>query len=484
MARQTGSNNFAGTLEVLAGGPLDARSVVKTKADLTAAASFPYPYVGMQVFVESELKRYTLVAADFTDLNNWREDGSGGASTNVYQFGGSILFANLPTADVEHLNFVYDIQDAFTTTSSFVEGAGHDYPAGTNVAIINAGTESVPVYKYDVFTGLLTGYQKKMQYGTLPVPSVDNLGEIYQFTGISTVDYTNGHFYRVIEDPDTSGTYIYEEVRTQEGGAGSLGMDITSAIAVGGIDAGTAYLTGTSYDTLWNDLLNPTLYPTITAPSASITGSGDKLLEVGATQNVTITIGFNRGSINPAYGTSGYRAGEATGYSLNGGASQGTNSFSEVVSGTNKTFSGTVDYAAGEQPKDSKGNDYGTALAAGSVNTSSLNYDFVNAIWGNVASASTIAKLSLTSKSAKVKQFNYPATTAANPEVFDVPASWTVTTVEVLNSLSNQWETATSQFTVTDTSHNDAGGTSTAYKRYTCNLGYDLGARSVRVKWS
>lgn len=302
----------------------------------------------------------------------------------------------------------------------------------------------------------------------------------------TTTGYTNGRFYQVIEDPENAGTYIYTEKSVQAGGSGSgsLEMDITSAIAVGGIDAGTAYLTGTSYDTLWNDLLNPTLYPTITAPSASISGTGDKLLEVGATQNVTITIAFNRGTINPAYGTNGYRAGEAVDYALNGGTAQGTNTFSEVVSGVNKSFSGTVNYAAGEQPKDSKGQNFGTALAAGSVNTSTLNYDFVNAFWANVASASTIAKQSLTAKSAKVKQFNFGATTAANPEVFDVPASFTVTTVEVLNSLSNQWETATAQFTVTDTTHDDAAGTSTAYKRYTCNLGYDLGARSVRVKWS
>ena len=35
MARTKGSANFAGSLEVLAGAPLDARSVVPTKADLT-----------------------------------------------------------------------------------------------------------------------------------------------------------------------------------------------------------------------------------------------------------------------------------------------------------------------------------------------------------------------------------------------------------------------------------------------------------------
>lgn len=80
MARQKGSANFSGTIEVLAGGPLDARSKVPTKADLTVASNFPYPYVGMQVFVVSELKRYTLIGDDVTVEENWQEDGSGGSS--------------------------------------------------------------------------------------------------------------------------------------------------------------------------------------------------------------------------------------------------------------------------------------------------------------------------------------------------------------------------------------------------------------------
>lgn len=75
MARQKGSASFAGTLEVLAGGPLDARSQVPTKADLTVVSNFPYPYVGMQVYVIAEGKRYTLKAADVTVLANWEVEG-------------------------------------------------------------------------------------------------------------------------------------------------------------------------------------------------------------------------------------------------------------------------------------------------------------------------------------------------------------------------------------------------------------------------
>lgn len=77
MARQKGSANFAGTLEVLAGGPLDARSQVPTKADLTVASNFPYPYVGMETFVLSEKKKYRLIGQDPTDIDNWEVEGSG-----------------------------------------------------------------------------------------------------------------------------------------------------------------------------------------------------------------------------------------------------------------------------------------------------------------------------------------------------------------------------------------------------------------------
>lgn len=68
---------------------------------------------------------------------------------------GSIAFSALPALTASVLNNVYNITDAFTTTSDFVEGSGKAYPAGSNVAIINVGTELTPVYKYDVYTGIV-----------------------------------------------------------------------------------------------------------------------------------------------------------------------------------------------------------------------------------------------------------------------------------------------------------------------------------------
>lgn len=70
--------------------------------------------------------------------------------SSVFSFGGSTTFANLPpTPSAANVNKIYNISDAFTTTSSFVEGAGKSYPAGTNIIVVDiSGTPM-----YDVTTG-------------------------------------------------------------------------------------------------------------------------------------------------------------------------------------------------------------------------------------------------------------------------------------------------------------------------------------------
>lgn len=268
------------------------------------------------------------------------------------------------------------------------------------------------------------------------------------------------------------------------GGTAKLSEDLTTSLTVGGITSGTTYERGTPLETIFKNLLNPVAYPTLTNPSVSLSGSGSKLLETGTTLAVTLTATFSRGSISPKYGTSGYRSGEVQGYALNNGTEQAENTWSETVSSANKTFKCSARYAAGEQPKDSVGNDYNSPLPAGSVESGTVSYDFVDAMWANTSDITSVAKLSLVAKSTKQRDMTFPAQTTANPEIFDIPASWTVTAVQVKNDLSGAWEDASSQFTVTDTTHDNAGGTSTAYKRYTFNMGIGTGSRQIRVKWN
>ena len=263
-----------------------------------------------------------------------------------------------------------------------------------------------------------------------------------------------------------------------------LATDLTASVEVGGVSVGETFEEGDTLESVLREILAPTLFPTFTAPSASMSATGAKLLEKGATLATVFTIVFNRGSITPAYGTSGFRSGVAMGYSLNDGESQSGNTFNVTVSEAQKTYQGSVAYAAGEQPKDSNGGDYDSPLPAGSVDTNTISYEFVEAMWANTAAIGTIAKLALVSKGAKQRDMVFPAQTIANPEVFDIPASWTVTAVQVKNDLSGAFDDASEQFTVTDVSHDDASGTSVAYKRYTFNMGFDTGARTVRVKWN
>ena len=87
------------------------------------------------------------------------------AISSVYKPAGSIVFANLPTPSASNEGNVYNVTNAFTTTSSFVEGAGINYPAGTNVVCINT---SGTTYKWDVLAGFidLSGYQTTLVSGT------------------------------------------------------------------------------------------------------------------------------------------------------------------------------------------------------------------------------------------------------------------------------------------------------------------------------
>ena len=74
MSRTKGTYSLTSNIESKFGAPLDARTVVKLKTDLTASGTFDYPYIGLTVFVEEENKKYTLIGADPTVASNWMEE--------------------------------------------------------------------------------------------------------------------------------------------------------------------------------------------------------------------------------------------------------------------------------------------------------------------------------------------------------------------------------------------------------------------------
>lgn len=100
-----------------------------------------------------------------TEITNKKyvDDTIASQVSSVYKAKGSVAdLSSLPTPDKAHDGFVYNIENEFTTTDLFVEGAGKTYPAGTNVVIVNTtGTK----YKYDVLAGMvdLSSYATKTE---------------------------------------------------------------------------------------------------------------------------------------------------------------------------------------------------------------------------------------------------------------------------------------------------------------------------------
>ena len=159
--------------------------------------------------------------------------------------------------------------------------------------------------------------------------------------------------------------------------------DVTSTTTVGAINAGETVPAGTNIQELTELLLNKTFYPTFVNPTFGLTNNAG-LREVGSSFSVTLTFNFNRGQIlgkldngiwNPTM-LQDYRAGIATSYLLNGvSGSNNSASFNvTTILGTN-ILNGSVTYAEGVQPKDSKNNNFESPLPAGTSPIQSTSFE-------------------------------------------------------------------------------------------------------------
>lgn len=58
------------------------------------------------------------------------------------------------------------------------------------------------------------------QYSSMPQASEDELGNIYQFTGTTDANYTNGYFYKCVSDGQDPATYSWSQVSVQPAPSG------------------------------------------------------------------------------------------------------------------------------------------------------------------------------------------------------------------------------------------------------------------------
>lgn len=260
----------------------------------------------------------------------------------------------------------------------------------------------------------------------------------------------------------------------------SMSDDIATVEDLGGIPAGTTAgdLKKKTVSQVLDELIFPTIYPTYQAPTASLslksTSTTPTIQEIGTTGSSVPTknsfnTGFNQGKIMIAGVEKQKRAG-----ALKDGESfiyinnnPETKDFpTEIPDGT-ITYKYRASYEAGPQPLDSKGQNYQTPLPAGTVDSSAVTITGVYPYFTNKDNVSAFAKLPLTT-STTLNDIKFVAEGPAK-HTFKLPATYTVTKIEMLNTLSGKYEDfGVSKFTKT-TENIEVQSKSVSYAVYTRN---------------
>lgn len=190
---------------------------------------------------------------------------------------GTRTFSQLaPSTDLVagSLGFMWNISDAFTTTSDFAEGSGKAVAAGSNIYVANVGTAAEPSYKYDIFAGPidLSGYALKSEMSvtdgeganadktTIQLKSglsatvlkshQDISGKANKVTvGTGTGEATAGNFFGIGSDGDLvdSGSKASDFATAAQGAKADSAVQ--SVALAGGTNNGTVKLTIDGTDT-------------------------------------------------------------------------------------------------------------------------------------------------------------------------------------------------------------------------------------------
>jgi hypothetical protein len=282
-----------------------------------------------------------------------------------------------------------------------------------------------------------------------------------------------GHVVGVVSTIQEAGETEYESAIADK--------TLTTPNAVGGIAKGTKVsdLEGKTFAEMFDDLLFPTVNPEFTKPSASIAFKNySSPQEVGATgpTSANFTTGYNAGEIK----LNGVKQANR------GGTLDSTNSFIYVNgSSSNKTLPAKVTlgkttfnyraaYNQGPQPKNNKGGNYDSPLAAGTADSSAITLNGTYPWYASTSAATStnpVVKQSLvawntTAGNMSTGQFTVqPSGTL--PQVFKLPRK--LHTLQLKNALNGQMETVTdvSKDYTESTETINIGGTNVTYYVYT-----------------
>jgi hypothetical protein len=290
----------------------------------------------------------------------------------------------------------------------------------------------------------------------------------------------------------------------------SLDSALAMPSSVGGIAAGTtvSQLNMNTVTTILNNLLFPTVQPTLNAPSASITMSpATTLYEVSTNiPSLQFTTAFNQGSIYNGATYQNLRSGSCNNYDYTGtnlvdassNTSPNVQSFAYNVAYGNQTWSCVVAYNQGPQPKDNKGaNAIAGPLVPGSVSAGSQSIEgsypyYASTVTIGVLTKQTLIALATNPAPNASPGFVLAIESGGNKQAFEIPNArltlHALSGIRTYNTVSAQWEyqggTNTASLTSWTTSivTETIQGYVTPYTRYTYN-GSDRAGVSIRLEF-
>lgn len=260
----------------------------------------------------------------------------------------------------------------------------------------------------------------------------------------------------------------------------ALADNIATVNALGGISAGTtvARLKNKTFSQLFDELIFPTVNPTFEDPTASLslkdTSTTPMIQEVGTTgASVPVAGSFNTGYNPGTIKIAGVKKQDR------GGCLKSNESFiyinnvpdskefpTEIHEGS-ITYKYRAAYDQGPQPLDSKGNNYQTPLPAGIVDSAAVTINGVYPYFTNKDDNKDFAKLELTTSNT-LSAVKFKAE-GPSKHTFKIPAEYTLTKVELLNTLSGKYENySIDKFTKT-TENIEVQGKQVSYAVYTRN---------------
>lgn len=331
-----------------------------------------------------------------------------------------------------------------------------------------------------LFSGLKASYK----------PAADHLDKLYFATDthellVNGTSYSGGIRAVSIEGTTLKITMIDSSSKTVDlteilKYKSALSDDIATVNGLGGIPAGTtvAQLKNKTFSQLFDELIFPTINPTFEPPIASLslksTSTTPTIQEVGTTgASVPVAASFNTGYDPGAIKIGGVKKQNNT------GALDSSNSFIYInYKPANKTFpieipEGTTTYRyraayqQGPQPLDSKGNKYLTPSPAGTIDSPAVTINGVYPYFTNKDNNETFAKLALTTSNT-LSDLKFKAE-GPKKHTFKLPKKYTLTKVELLNTLSGKYENYSIDEFLKEAENIEVQGKQVKYAVYTRN---------------